>query len=72
MHKDRRRASFHKTKQQKRQRKLSRALFLYLSDLNFFIVFKVFYARYEKDHAPKSNRREKAAKWTNMAAKQVT
>ena len=43
-----------------------------MSDLNVFIVFTVFYARYEKDHAPKSSRREKAAKWTNMAAKQVT
>ena len=30
------------------------------------------YPRYEKDHARKSNSREKAAKWTNMAAKQVT
>ena len=32
------------------------------------MVFTVFYAHYAKDHLPKSNGREKAAKWTNMAA----
>ena len=36
------------------------------------MVFTMFYVHYAKDHLPKSNSREKAAKWTNMAAKQVT
>ena len=36
-----------------------------------FFLFFVFYTHYAKDHLPESNRREKAAKWTNMAAKQV-
>ena len=48
------------------------AFFFSIRFFNLFIVFTVFYPRYEKDHAPKSSRREKAAKWTNMAAKQVT
>ena len=38
----------------------------------FFIVFTVLCAHYAKDHLPKSNGREKAAKWTNVAAKQIT
>ena len=35
-------------------------------------MFFVFHTHCAKDHLPKSNSREKAAKWTNMAAKQVT
>ena len=36
------------------------------------MVFSVYgvYAHYSKDHVPKSNGKEKAAKWTNMTAKQ--
>ena len=36
-----------------------------------FSCFFVLYTHYAKDHLPKSNRRERASKWTNMAAKQV-
>ena len=39
---------------------------------HFFMAFTVFCAHYAKDHLPKSNGREKAAKWTNVAAKQIT
>ena len=37
---------------------------------NFLYI--VLYTHYAKDHLPKSNGRDKAAKRTNMAAKQVT
>ena len=60
----------------KNDQKLSKPTFLHLSDLilhgtYFSIVTIVLYTHYAKDHLPKSNRREKAAKWTNVAAKQV-
>ena len=34
------------------------------------MVFYGVYANYSKDHMPKSNGKERAAKWTNMTAKQ--
>ena len=55
----------------KNDKKLSKPPFLHLSDLMFH-GFMVFYAQYAKDHLPSQTGREKAAKWTNMAAKQVT
>ena len=58
----------------KNDKKLSKPTFLHLSDIIFHgteYVSIVLYTDYAKDHLPKSNRREKAAKWTNMAAKQV-
>ena len=61
-------------KNAKKKQQLSKPTFLHLSDLMFHgtYFFIVLYTHYAKDHLPKSNRREKAAKWTNMAAKQVT
>ena len=37
-----------------------------------FYFFAVLCTHYTKEHLPKSSGREKAAKWTNMATKQVT
>ena len=44
----------------------------YTCRTSLFTSFFVFYTHYAKDHLPKSNAREKAAKWTSMSAKQVT
>ena len=48
----------------KTTKKTIKTTFLTLVGPDFFNVFTVFYPRYEKDHVPKSNSREKAAKWT--------